>query len=898
VSTLPGGHDFARLLDAFGERFDVGLFMLDPAIATSSRLLSEIGDQPSLLRADDSSAARVRQPLLRSWGRPSREAQLLLSRVGLPDPVRLPFTHPDIDPDRLLGALQHHLLGDAEPAAHFDIQPDDTSIRIHACAGVTRQVEALRDDIMAILRDDLSLSEADVLVVCPDLPTFAPAIQGVFGPSADRTAPQWAGPRRLRTTISDRGIEVENTLGSALAAIVALVGSRYTASELLDVLRLPPVAAAFGFDSDAIDTVEGWLENTEIRWGLNEDNRRRNGLVGVDTNTWAFGIRQLLVGMAVNDDDPALGPDRTPAWGVESGGVDVLNRLVALFDRLEAIEEEWNIPAPISIWNLRLSDVVGSFFQLAFQEAWQIERTRRSIAEALADATVTGSDLVELTVVEIGQLLQERLGARAARPRFFDGAITFTSLRPLRWVPHRVICVLGLDEAAMTRSVSSGDDLLALRPDLGDPDPRADQRQALLEAILAARDRLIITRDGHDVRTGSTVFPSVALAELRSEIFSIVSPETQTHLERIEINHRRHGFDPENFAAHDPRGFDPRAFRAAKATLTPASSPAPEPLKPPVGDTIVELRSLADTVINAPKLFYTQRLGAWFPARDDGAKDNLPVLKDALFDWKTLSRLIELRRRGESTQIELDVAQARGSYPPGEVGARSVRELDLIATEMVKLLAEHGSGFDAKRVAIDVEVDGISIVGEVDGVDVDQSIGPIRATASQQDERLLRGTWIELCALTLHDPDHNWLAIAASKKSSVKAKVALTAVRMRGETADERAEKAHDALSMLLNLRSLALTEPLPVLAKVRAIESTGGVTLEGWATKGPYPGLSEDPFVQAAFGRIDDTALLAVPSQPQDPLPPSGSRPQSRVHAYQNVIDEAFERTASKEPL
>lgn len=898
VSTLPGGQDFANLLNALGERFEVNLFMLDPVIATSSRLLAEIGDERSLLRSDDSSAARVRQPLLRSWGRPSREAQLLLPRVGLPTPSRLPSAHTDPHPNRLLGALQHHLLGDEEPAGDFVYEPNDPSIRINACAGVTRQVEALRDEIMAILRDDPTLHESDVLVVCPDLPTFAPAIQGVFGPSAEKPASQWAGPRRLRTTISDRGIEVEDTLASALSAIVDLVGSRYTASELLDVLRIPPVADAFGFDSDALTTIEGWIDHTEVRWGLNEANRRRNGLVGVDTNTWSFGIRQLLVGMAVKDDQPVIGPCHVPAWGVESGGVDVLNRLVALFDRLETIEHEWTTTAPISEWNRRLSDAVGNFFQLPFQEAWQIERTRHAIAESLADAIVTGSDQVELSVVEIGQLLQERLGARAARPRFFDGAITFTSLRPLRWVPHRVICVLGLDEAAMNRSVPSGDDLLALRPDIGDPEQRADQRQALLEVILSARDRLIVTRDGHDVRTGSTVFPSVALAELRSEIRSIVTPESRQHLLNLEVDHRRHAFDPDNFDPEEPRGFDPRALSAAQATFAEASTPEPEPMQPLANDTIVELRSLADAVINAPKLFYTQRLGAWFPARNDGAKDNLPILKDALLDWKTLSRLIELRRKGDSTQVELDIAQARGSYPPGAVGAKLIGELDHIAEEMVKLLRDHGSSYAAKRVSVEANVNGVSIVGEVDGVDRTHSIGPIRATASQEDDRLLRGSWIDLCALTLHEPHHSWQAIAASKKPRAKAKVALTAIRMRGETAQDRSNNARRALATLLHIRALALTEPLPVIAKVRATESSGAVTLKGWATQGLYPGMAEDPFVQAAFGRINETAMLDVATRPNDPQPPSGSKPHSRLLSYQQLIDETFELTASKESL
>ena len=100
------------------------------------------------------------------------------------------------------------------------------------------------------------------------------------------------------------------------------------------------------------------------------------------------------------------------------------------------------------------------------------------------------------------------------RPDYFRGGITVSSLTPLRWIPFRVICLLGMDQSAFGSMSAPGDDLVAATPDLGDPDPRAEMRQSLLEAVLAAGDHLIVVRDGHDVRTNQQVPRAVVMAEL------------------------------------------------------------------------------------------------------------------------------------------------------------------------------------------------------------------------------------------------------------------------------------------------------------------------------------------------------------------------------------------------
>ncbi len=897
VSTLPGGQDFADLLKALGKAHDIDLYMLDPAPGTSARLRAQFAAEARLLRSDDVSGLEVRQPLLTSWGRPSREAQLLVQRLGLPE-VQVARAE-RADAPGLLGVLQRHIRSDAaaEPSHHLD--PGDRSIELHECVGPTRQVEVLRDTLLHALAQDPDLEESDILVVSPDLETFAPIIEGVFGPTADRWATHWQGPTRLRYTISDRGLQQNDSLTSALSALVGLVGGRYNASEVLDFCRLGPVADAFGFDSDAIAQIDGWLDATEVRWGLDEQNRNHNGLRNLTTNTWHHGLRQLLVGMAIQDDDPALGPESIPPWGVESGGVEVLNRLLALFSRLRAVEREWSTAAPIADWSERLSDAIGSFFEVPFNEQWQVERTRSAIDQAADLARIGGGGESLLSITEIRQLLDERLSARSARPRFFDGAVTFTSLRPLRWVRFKMICVLGLDEAALASSVPNGDDLLAAKPDIGDPERRADQRQSLLELVLSAQQRLVLVRTGQDVRSNTPVPPSVVVSELFGELASLVTEDSDRSLAALVTQHPRHGFDPKNFDGTEPRSFDKRALRAAVALGEGRLDEGITPMSPSGAAVSVSAQTLAEVIVHAPKFFYRTRLGASFWGQNEGTSDNLPIIKDNLQDWQTLTDMLALLTDGGSIDDYVEILRRRGAYPAGEVGARALSTLSDIAIEMnqrLKSLTE-GHRIDS-RVSATATVEGVDIVASIDQLVTPVGLGPIRTTASTEDARLLYPLWVQLCVQTLHDGSQRWRAVAASKNKKPTKKnsgpVNISMFSLRGASSDDRAAVARRVLRSMLELRQLGMTEPLPIIAKVD-VKTSGSITyLDGWES-GMFPGPMDDPYVLAAYGRIPDSELLSFPPRSSDPRGPNGQL-RSRFLQLRSVIEDLWESSMAPE--
>lgn len=83
-------------------------------------------------------------------------------------------------------------------------------MRVHACHGPARQIDVLRDVLLGALADDPTLEPRDILVMCPDIDTFAPLIVAGFGLGesdghgdghpAQRLRLGWRTARRSRPT--------------------------------------------------------------------------------------------------------------------------------------------------------------------------------------------------------------------------------------------------------------------------------------------------------------------------------------------------------------------------------------------------------------------------------------------------------------------------------------------------------------------------------------------------------------------------------------------------------------------------------------------------------------------------------------------------------------------------
>jgi exodeoxyribonuclease V gamma subunit len=381
LTRLPPSH--LEVLQAMACGREVHLFLLHPSGQLWDRVAGSAPDpRPDLPRLADPTARLPANPLLRSWGRDARELQLVLSARGLKGGEYRPVdvTPAPAEPATLLERLQADIRADRKPpgaplAGAADLRPEidpaDRSLQIHSCHGRARQVEVGRDAVLHLLAADETLEPRDVIVMCPDIETFAPLIHAAFGPddpveSPDSgvTDPQsgqsGTGLPRLRVRLADRSVRQTNPLLAVAASLLDLAGARVTASEVLDLASRPPVTRRFQFDQDDLSTLQQWVTDTGVRWGLDAPHRRPWALDHVEANTWATGLNRLLLGVTMAEGDGRMFAGTLPYDDVASSEVDLAGRFAELVERLSATLDQLRGPQPVASWVEALIAGTGS----------------------------------------------------------------------------------------------------------------------------------------------------------------------------------------------------------------------------------------------------------------------------------------------------------------------------------------------------------------------------------------------------------------------------------------------------------------------------------------------------------------------------------------------------------
>ncbi len=791
----------AELLSAVGERRDVHLWMPHASEALWQSLL---GATPPVLRRDDRSHLGIAHPLLAAMGRDLRETQGVLLEAGATDGGALA---PDGRPATVLGHLQADIAANRPPAPSGLA---DGSVQVHACHGAARQVEVLREVVLGLLTDHPDLEPRDILVMCPDIETYAPLITGAFG-LGEAVAGSHPG-HRLRVMLADRSPTQTNPLLGVLAKLLDLADGRAEASRVLDLLSSDPVRRRFGFGEDHLETIARWVTRSGVRWAWDATGRERYGLAAFQQNTWRFGLDRVLTGVALSDDSHLwLGPT-LPLDDVSTTDIALAGRLAEAVDRLEALTARLSGTHPLEHWLEVLRDAVGQLADVPQGEEWQVAQVHRELA-ALAGSTGEGTPL-ELRLPDVRVMLESRLAGRPTRANFRTGTLTVCTMTPMRSVPHRVVCLLGVDDGVFPRGDSlDGDDVLSRLPMVGERDVRSQDRQLFLDAVMAARDHLVITYTGFHEATGQRRPPAVPVREF----LDVVSRTTEGE---VEHEHRSQAFHPDYLRGPAPFSFDPDAASAARAAAGKRRPPVPLhelDLGPaPSGD--IELSDLVDAVTSPVRTFLRRRLEIDLPREQDEVADSMPVSLDGLETWKVGDRILQEFLRGRSLDDALAMEWRRGTMPPGRFGWRQTQDVARCAGPLAEMFESSTQGVAAKVREISVDLgDGRRLVGGVAGLHDNRlvRVGYSRLRAKQRLE-----AWVSLVALAAAAPGP-WVSRAIGRALTGDAPARATY---------SRPEDPMAVLRDLVALHDLALTRVVPLAADTgRLCARTNRSSRPGW---------------------------------------------------------------------
>jgi exodeoxyribonuclease V gamma subunit len=845
-----------ELLCALATRHDLHLWLPHPSDALWHALADQRRPIP---RRDDTGHHLVGHPVLATLGRDLRELERCLpSDVAVDE-----YLGGADQPDTLLGWLHADIRANAVRPGSRVLAAGDRSVQVHACHNPARQIEVLREVLLGLLADDPSLEPRDILVMCPDIETYAPLIVANFG-LGDVLTDGHPG-HQLRVRLADRALTQTNGMLGVATQLLALAGGRATASQVLNLAQSAPVRAQFGFTDDDLEAITAWVRESGIRWGFDERTRIPYGLGDLAQNTWRFGMDRVLAGVAVSDDAEAWIGSTVPLDDVGSSRVQLAGRLAEFIDRLTTVVTGLNGVRALSEWLDALRDGVARLARADIGAEWQLMQLDREFADVLADA---GSHAqTPMRLADVRALLDRHLAGRPTRANFRTGTLTVCTMVPMRSVPHRVVCLVGLDDGVFPRiGAVDGDDMLARDPMTGERDIRSEDRQLLLDAICASTDTLVVTYTGADERTGELRPPAVPLGELLDALDQTTSAPVR---ERIVVRQPLQPFGIRNvitgaLGVPTPFTFDRLALVAAEAAAG-QRQPRPEfigdPLAAPPPED-VSLASLLDFFRDPVKGFF-RALEFTLPADIDGVADAMPVDINHLERWTVGDRMLASLLRGRDRDWALQAELLRGTLPPGELGQQTAAEICELATDIAALAGDYRRG---PQQAVDLDIDlgsGRRLTGTVSPIYRDRIVS---VTYSKLEAKRVVGGWIQLVALAAAHPRRYFTSICVGRSNN-------------GTRASTRIFAPPDAplevLRDLVALYDLGRREPVPLPVKTSyawaEARNTGGDPRREagfrWRSTDRYDGEDRAPAHAKVWGSDRLLDVLLDPTRPGEQL-------------------------------
>ncbi|WP_456405148.1 exodeoxyribonuclease V subunit gamma [Thiolapillus sp.] len=666
----------------------VHLFQLNPCVEYWGDARSE--KQLSRWLGSDEHELEI-NPLLGNLGAQGREFLSLLQEQPTTEYAAFDPPLQSAASDTLLHHLQMDIFG-LEDARRQPRELHDDSITLVSAHSALREVQGLHDWLLHQFNADASLTPADVLVTCPQIEDYAPAVQAVFGNG-------WQGENDALTlpcSIADRALRDEEPLVAAFAELLDLPDSRFQVSQILGLLRLPSVQQQFGLTDDDLPVIEGWLEHAAVHWGL--DDRHKKQILEVEhptaSYTWQQGLERLLLGFAwgheaVIYDDRLLLPD------VEGEEALLLGRLLQLVEGLKSYALKLGKPRSASAWQTLLSGMQEWLFSLNSEDE-QAQQIIASAIDELGEHTQAAGFDQDIPLPVIRDWLRAGFSRPEPGRQFLVGQVSFCSMIPMRSVPFRIIAVLGLNDGAFPRQrPQRGFDLMAGEmPRPGDRSLRGDDRYLFLETLISAREKLYLSFQGRDIKTNQAREPSLVLRELMDYLeqgYGWKFSAAATDIIQLPLQ----PFSPDNYLPKTGRAAAFHSFDAGWLALlqnqgernNTASLSFEED-----GDKELQLDTLLRFFDHPPRYFAHQQLGLYLGDDERGGpEDHEPFTANNLDRYLLQQQLVQCHIDGEADEVLLQQARLSGHLPENPLTGDMLQEWRQQADDFAAVVAQKGA---------------------------------------------------------------------------------------------------------------------------------------------------------------------------------------------------------------
>ncbi len=777
---------YLEVLALLAERIEVHAYVLNPSQVywgdiTDPKRIGRLQSQwRQAGKADAQAYFSTGNPLLASMGGPARDLLEQLHEYPCEEQVL------DEQPagTHCLAQIQRGIYQLEDPTTIADVSglaKGDRSLQIHRCHGPMREIQVLHDQLLALFAEEPDFGPQDIVVMTPDIAAYAPCIEAVF-----EAVPR---ARHIPWELADVPAATATRISDCLLRLLGLGEGRMSAPELLELLENPLVARRYQLDAEALERLRSACRDSGIRWGLDEDARAELGMPVAATHTWQHGLRRLLLGYAIpTDSRPFHGV--TPCAAISGREAESLGILAGFIEDIVRWRQRLRRKHSLEAWARLLRELVTDFLATeGDEEAAALQMVLASMGEIVERAsTAEFSETMECRVIT--DALELQLKGALAQQRFPGGRVTFCGLVPMRCVPFRVVCLIGMNEGAFPRHHPRPSfDLMARQRRRGDRVERDLDRYLFLEALLSARDVFYISYVGASPRDDSPIMPAAPVSELQDYVQRAWGEDAAS----VVTRHPLQPFSSDYFRAQDSTRFSyanewmppaPAQVGDLAPMLITALASAERP------DNRVALDELVGFFSNPVRVFLKNRLGIGYWEDDLGLAEAETFSLDPLERYGLRNALLDQALTGESPAALCQWAHGSGLLPSGTVAAPWLESLLTEVSVMAEQIRPRMEPALPQR-EVELLINDALLHGDIHGL---SAAGCTRYRGAKLKGRDRIALWLPHLALHAVGSPMSSLHIALDKQ-----------LALGPEVADVRTQ-----LATLIELYHRGQSEPLP----------------------------------------------------------------------------------------
>ena len=743
---------YLELFELMSQHCDIYVFFLSPSEEYWGDLLSpKTRDKIALESSEEDHHLVTGHPLLASLG---KQGQDFFNQLQNGNPEE-EFVFMPPAQNTLLKKLHYDIfsLTDIDSLSQKQqIEADDDSIMVHSCHGAMREIEVLHDQLLGLFERHADLSPTDVVVMTSNIEIYSPWIDAVF-------ARENGSEYKIPYSIADGGIKSQSRLLTAFTNLLALPQSRFDVESIVSLLECDAILHRFSLDQTQLELIRHWLRETHTSWGHSAEDKVSLGLPASDANTWRAGLDRLLLGYAMPESSSSLFEGKLGFDGMSSDRAETMAQLCAFIDELERYRHYLKAELTAQQWQKLLLRLVDAFF-LASPDSAKDEAELvliRKTLDSLVDTTALAGFENNIAIDLVQEWIDKHLDTQQTQMRFMGNGVTFCGMVPMRSIPFKVVCLIGMNDGSYPRrQATHGFDLMAQSTKRqGDRSQRDEDRYLFLESLLSAQSHFYISYIGASIVDNSAIPPSVLVSDVRDVLrLSFETTQGDDIWQQILTEHPLQAFSRRYFDGRSAKLFSYVSTHCPpmnKPTVSQKSWFAQTLAAPDEQWKNIELMQLLAFYRHPARFLLQQRLGLFLEADEAPLESREPFDLDGLQAWSLRQQLLAHRLNDDKIAEVLPLIQATGVLPQGSVGDIIFNEQQAKVEAFTDtLLPDYPDEF-ITPLAFDLDINGFAIHGQLEGLTND---GLFRFRMAKSKGGELLTIWFQHLILNCLQPEN------------------------------------------------------------------------------------------------------------------------------------------------